>query len=289
MRSKLFVPASRPELFAKALGGAADAVSFDLEDAVEERAKPAARTELVKLFQGGRAAMNGKLVVVRVNAAETPHFAQDLEAIACEAVDVLNLPMVESAATVRDAVAALEKIEAKRGLAPRIGILANIESPRGLRLAAEIATAHPRMMGLQIGFGDLFSPVGIPMSEPFATQAVRFAVRMAAAEAGIAAYDGAYVDIRNQDGFVREAKAALQMGFAGKSCIHPTQIALANDVFRPSDEDIAHAVRVVDAARDALARGVGAFTVDGKLVDGPFITRAENLVALARRLGLLQA
>jgi citrate lyase subunit beta/citryl-CoA lyase len=287
MRSKLFVPASRPELFAKALAGAADAVSFDLEDAVEEGAKPAARTELVKLFHGGRAAMHGKLVVVRVNAVETSHFAADLEAIACEAVDVLNLPMVESAGTVRDAVSALERIEQRRGLSPRIGILANIESARGLRLAAEIATAHPRVMGLQIGFGDLFSPLGIPMGEPFASQAVRFAVRLAAGEAGIAAYDGAYVDIRNPDGFVREAKAAQQMGFAGKSCIHPTQIALANDVFRPSQEEIAHALRVVEAARDALARGVGAFTVDGKLVDGPFITRAEHLVALARRLGLL--
>ncbi|GAB3649527.1 HpcH/HpaI aldolase/citrate lyase family protein [Ramlibacter alkalitolerans] len=287
MRSKLFVPASRPELFAKALAGAADAVSFDLEDAVEEGAKPAARTELVKLFQGGRAAMHGKLVVVRVNAVETSHFAADLEAIACEAVDVLNLPMVESAATVRDAVSALERIEQRRSLSARIGILANIESARGLRLAAEIATAHPRVMGLQIGFGDLFSPLGIPMGEPFASQAVRFAVRLAAGEAGIAAYDGAYVDIRNPDGFVREAKTAQQMGFAGKSCIHPTQIALANDVFRPSQEEIAHALRVVEAARDALARGVGAFTVDGKLVDGPFITRAEHLVALARRLGLL--
>jgi citrate lyase subunit beta/citryl-CoA lyase len=287
MRSKLFVPASRPELFAKALAGAADAISFDLEDAVEEGAKPAARGELARLFEGGRAAMHGKLIVVRVNAVETPHFAADLESVACEAVDVLNLPMVESAATVRDAVAALERSERQRGLAPRIGILANIESARGLRLAHEIAAAHPRVMGLQIGFGDLFSPLGIPMSQPFATQAVRLAVRMAAGEAGIAAYDGAYVDIRNPEGFVQEAQAARELGFAGKSCIHPTQIALANDVFRPSEADIAHALRVVEAARDALARGVGAFVVDGRLVDGPFITRAENLVALARRLGLL--
>lgn len=287
MRSKLFVPASRPELFAKALGGAADAISFDLEDAVEEGTKPAARAELAKLFQGGRAAMQGKLIVVRVNAVETPHFAADLEVVACEAVDVANLPMVESAAAVRDAVAALERVERERGLAPRIGILANIESARGLRLAAEIATAHPRVMGLQIGFGDLFSPLGIPMGEPFATQAVRFAVRIAAGEAGIDAYDGAYVDIKNPEGFMREAKAAQQLGFAGKSCIHPTQIALANDIFRPSQAEIDHALRVEEAARESLARGVGAFVVDGRLVDGPFITRAEHLVALARRLGLV--
>lgn len=289
MRSKLFVPASRPELFAKALAGAADAISFDLEDAVEEGAKPAARNELVNLFARGRAAMQGKLIVVRVNAVETPHFAADLEAIACEAVDVLNLPMVESAATVRDAVAALERIERQRGLPSRIGILANIESPRGLRLAAEIAAAHPRVMGLQIGYGDLFSPLGIPMSEPSATQAVRFAVRLAAGEAGIDAYDGAYVDIKNPDGFMREARAAQQLGFAGKSCIHPTQIAAANEVFRPSEADVAHALRVVAAARESLARGVGAFVVDGRLVDGPFITRAEQMVVLARRLGMTAA
>lgn len=287
MRSKLFVPASRPELFAKALNSAADAISFDLEDAVEEGAKPAAREQLVKLFQGGRAAMNGKLIVVRVNAVGTPHFAADLAAVACEAVDVVNLPMVEGAGTVREAMAMLEQLERQRGLPPRIGILANIESPRGVRLAAEIATAHPRVMGLQIGYGDLFSPLGIASGEPSATQAVRVAVRLAAGEAGIDAYDGAYVDIKNPDGFVRDARAAQQLGFAGRSCIHPTQIALANDVFRPSDADIAHALRVVDAARESLAKGVGAFVVDGRLVDGPFITRAEHLVALARRLGLV--
>jgi citrate lyase subunit beta / citryl-CoA lyase len=287
MRSKLFVPASRPELFAKALNSAADAISFDLEDAVEEGAKPAAREQLVKLFQGGRAAMNGKLIVVRVNAVGTLHFAADLAAVACEAVDVVNLPMVEGAGTVREAMAMLEQLERQRGLPPRIGILANIESPRGVRLAAEIATAHPRVMGLQIGYGDLFSPLGIASGEPSATQAVRVAVRLAAGEAGIDAYDGAYVDIQNPDGFVRDARAAQQLGFAGRSCIHPTQIALANDVFRPSDADIAHALKVVDAARESLAKGVGAFVVDGRLVDGPFITRAEHLVALARRLGLV--
>jgi citrate lyase subunit beta / citryl-CoA lyase len=286
MRSKLFVPASRPEFFAKALAGAADAISFDLQDAVEEGAKPAARAQLAKFFEAGRDAMAGKLIVVRVNGMDTPHFAADLEAVACQAVDVVNLPLVEDASVVRDAVTALERIERERGLAPRIGILANIESARGLRFAAEIATAHPRVMGLQIGFGDLFSPLGIVSGEPSATQAVRVAVRMAAGEAGIAAYDGAYVDIRNPEGFRADCQAAQRLGFAGKSCIHPTQIALANEVFRPSQAEIDHALRVVDAARESLAKGVGAFTVDGRLVDGPFITRAQHVVAMAKRLGL---
>ncbi len=286
MRSKLFVPASRPDLFAKALASTADAISFDLEDAVEVSSKPAARSALARLFASGTVARN-KLIIVRVNAFETEHFAADLDAVVRDAVDVVNLPMVEGDETIRDAAAALERLESERGLARPIGILANIESPRGLRLAVAIATAHPRVIGLQIGYGDLFSPLGIASGEPSATQAVRIAVRLAAGEAGVNAYDGAYFRIDDPEGFKRDARAAQQLGFAGKSCIHPSQIALANEVFRPGDAEVSHALRVVEAARESLARGVGAFVVDGKLVDGPFITQAEHIVALARRLGMI--
>ena len=286
MRSKLFVPASRPELFAKALASAADAISFDLEDAVEESRKPAARTELVELFSGALPA-HGKLIVVRVNGVDTRHFAADLEAIVRPGVDIVNLPMMESADSVRAAAEAIAHWERERQMAIPLGILANIESPRGLRLAAEIAGAHPRVIGLQIGYGDLFSPLGIVSGEPAATAAVRVAVRMAAGEAGILACDGAFVDIEDAEGYRRDAEAAHRLGFAGKSCIHPTQIGIANDVFRPSEAEVSHALRVVEATRDATARGVGAFVVDGRLVDGPFITQAERIVALARRLGML--
>ena len=203
------------------------------------------------------------------------------------ALHIVNLPMVESADTVRQAAAALEVLERERGIARPLGILANIESPRGLRLAADIALAHPRVIGLQIGYGDLFAPLGIASGEPAATQYVRTAVRMAAGEAGIDAFDGAYVNYSDQAGYRRDSEAARQLGFAGRSCIHPSQIAMTNEVFRPAEADIAHALRVVEAARDHLGRGVGAFTVDGRLVDGPFITQAERLVALARRLGMI--
>ena len=286
MRSKLFVPASRPELFAKAMASAADAVSFDLEDAVEARRKAAARAALAA-FLDSVAPGHGKLVIVRVNAADTDYLADDLAAIVHPGVDVVNLPMVESADTVRSVAGQVERLEAGRGLERPIGILVNIESARGVRLAADLAGAHSRVVGLQIGYGDLFSPLGIAQDETTAKQHVRVAVRLAAGEAGLPAYDGAYVRIDDPDGYTREARAAQRLGFTGKSCIHPTQIALANAVFRPSAADVDHALRVVEAARDALGRGVGAFVVDGRLVDGPFITRAENTVALARRLGLL--
>lgn len=284
MRSKLFVPASRPELFSKAMASAADAISFDLEDAVEEGRKPAARAELaVALAQRG-AWSASKIIVVRVNAITSAHFSADMQAVVLPGLDIVNLPMVDGPDEVRSAVEMLTRFERERQIATPIGILANIESPRGLRHAAEIAAADARVMGLQIGFGDLFGPLGIDPMDEAASQAIRLAVRLAAGESGVDAYDGAYPDIGNPAGFEHSAQLAARMGFAGKSCIHPTQIALANGIFKPSAEELAHAQRVVEAARLNLAQGVGAFVVDGKLCDGPLITRAEEIVAQAARL-----
>ena len=271
----------------KALASEADAISFDLEDAVAPQSKPAARAELARFLAGDSSRMNDKLIIVRVNAVETSYFAEDMQAVVQPSLHILNLPMVEGASTVQQAADILDQLERELGITHPIGILANIESPRGLRLAAEIATAHRRVIGLQIGYGDLFSPLRIVPGEPSAIQAVRVAVRMAAGEAGVDAFDGAYVNIADPDGFRRDAAAAQQLGFAGKSCIHPTQIALANEVFRPSNEEVAHALRVVKAAEYSQSKGVGAFVVDGRLVDGPFITQAEHMVALARRLGMI--
>jgi citrate lyase subunit beta/citryl-CoA lyase len=286
MRSKLFVPASRPELFAKAMALAADAISFDLEDAVEEGQKGFARQALVDFFETNQT-QNTKAIVVRINAMDTAHYAADLEAVVSSAVQIINLPMAESAAAIRDLSARMSKLEAERRIARPIGILVNIESPKGLRQAAELALADPRVVGLQIGFGDLFGPYGIESGEASATQVVRVLVKMAAAEAGIDAFDGAYVDIAHPDGFTLDAQAAYRLGFAGKSCIHPSQVGLANAVFRPSEHQIQQALRVVQAAKENLARGVGAFVVDGQLVDGPLITRAERTVSFARLAGLL--
>jgi citrate lyase subunit beta/citryl-CoA lyase len=280
------VPASRPELFAKALSSAADAISFDLEDAVEEGQKGFARQALFDFFETNQT-QNTKAIVVRINAIDTTHYAADLEVVVSSAVQIINLPMVESATAVRDLSARIGKLETDRRLTRPIGILVNIESPKGLRQAAELALADPRIVGLQIGFGDLFGPYGIVSGEPSATQVVRVLVKMAAAEAGIEAYDGAYVDIANPDGFTLDAQAAYRLGFTGKSCIHPSQVGLANAVFRPSEQQIQQALRVVQAAKENLARGVGAFVVDGQLVDGPLITRAERTVALARLAGLI--
>ncbi|KAA1006865.1 CoA ester lyase [Paraburkholderia panacisoli] len=287
MRSKLFVPASRPELFAKALASAADALSFDLEDAVAAERKPQARAALRELLLSDAVARATKVLIVRVNALDTPHFAADIAALTQPGLAFINLPKPESVDDVRAAAAALEQAERANRVTTPIRLLLNIESPKAFRHAAELAGAHPRVAGLQLGLGDLFEPLGVARREPAAIQQAMFGLRLAAGEAGVFAYDSAFANIKDEAGFRAEAQLARSMGFRGKSCIHPSQVALANDVFRPSDDDIAHAVRVVQAARDARGKGLGAYVVDGKMIDPPFVARALDLVRHARQLALL--
>ena len=287
MRSKLFVPASRPELFEKALASAADALSFDLEDSVAPARKPEAREALRALLVSPAVRERGKVLIVRVNALDTLWFADDIAAVVQPGLDYVNLPKPESADDVRAAAAAIERAERANGVSRPVKLLLNIESPRALREAATLAAAHARVAGLQLGLGDLFEPLGIARRDPAAVQQAMFSLRLAAGEAGVFAYDSAFSNIKDAEGFRAEAELARALGFLGKSCIHPSQIALANDVFRPSDEEIAHALRVVEAARNAERDGVGAYVVDGKMIDAPFVERARALVQSAERLGLV--
>lgn len=286
MRSKLFVPGSRPELFAKALAGEADAISIDLEDAVVEARKAEARA-LVGTWLREQHDARGKLLIVRVNAMDTPHFEADIAAVVQPGLHIVNLPKPGSVEEVRAASEAIARAERANGVTQPVRLLLNIETPRALREAAALAAADPRVMGLQVGLGDLFEPLGISRREVAAVQQVLLAVRLAAGEAGVEAWDGAFADVRDADGFLAEARLARHLGLAGKSCIHPSQVALANEAFRPTDAEIAHAVKVSEAAAAADAEGLGAYMVDGKMIDRPFVLRAQAIVAAARRLGLL--
>jgi citrate lyase subunit beta/citryl-CoA lyase len=283
MKSKLFVPASRPELFDKALAGAADAISFDLEDAVAPARKDEARAALRDLLVTHRASPPRKTVIVRVNAYGSPYFAADLAAVAQRGVALINLPKPRDADAVRAVAKALHDAERANGVDEPIGLLLNIETPGALRRAYELASAHPRVRGLQLGLADLFEPHGIARRETAAVQQAMFALSIAAAESGVFAYDAAFADIADEDGFRREAQLARNLGFIGKSCIHPRQIALANAVFRPSDAELQHAQRVVAAATEADAQGLGAYVVDGKMIDAPFVARARVLLAQAQQ------
>jgi citrate lyase subunit beta/citryl-CoA lyase len=287
MRSKLFVPGSRPELFAKALAGAADGLSFDLEDSVAPDRKREARQGLGEFLRSEAAQGGAKTMIVRVNAMDTPYFAADIDAVVQPGLHMVNLPKPGSVEDVRAAVAAIERAEAGNGVKTPVKLLLNIESPRALRMAAELAGAHKRVAGLQLGLGDLFEPLGVARRENAAIAQAMFMVRMAAGEAGLFAYDAAFANIKDEAGYRAEAEMAKRFGFLGKSCIHPSQIAMANEVFRPSDEEIAHSVKVVEAAREADAKGIGAYVVDGKMIDPPFVARAQVIVETAKRMGLL--
>ncbi|MDM0107023.1 CoA ester lyase [Variovorax sp. J22R24] len=286
MRSKLFVPGSRPELFAKAVSSDADGICLDLEDAVVEARKAEARDAVRGFLQAGGATY-GKTWIVRVNGLDTTHFAADVAAVAQRGVHVINLPKPESPADVQAAAEALARAERDNAVRTPIGLLLNIETPKALRAAAALAAAHPRVVGLQMGLGDLFEPLGIDRREASAVRQAMFAVRMAAGEAGVYAYDSAFANVRDVDGFREEAALSRRMGFLGKSCIHPSQVALANEAFRPTDAEIAHSLKVVEAADAATAGGVGAYVVDGRMIDAPFEARARAIVASARRLGLV--
>ena len=164
MRSKLFVPASRPELFPKALASEADALSFDLEDAVIESRKAEARENLRAFLFSPEALQSRKAFIVRINAASTKHFRADLEAVLTPRVDLVNLPKPDSAQEVQQVAAVMAAIEAEKGLQKPTSLLLNIETAAALRIAYDLATAHARVAGLQIGLEDLFGPLAISRS-----------------------------------------------------------------------------------------------------------------------------
>lgn len=279
MRSKLFVPGSRPELFAKALASSADALSFDLEDAVPDERKSAARDAVAAWLASDAAREAAKLLIVRCNPTDSAHFNADIAAVVQPGLTLLNLPKVEAASDVLQAVAAIERIEHARGLRTPLRLLINIETPKALRRAAALASAHPRIVGLQLGLADLFEPAGIDRRDTASVHATMLALRLAAAEAGVFACDGAFADLQDPEGFRDEAAMARRLGFVGKSCIHPSQVEIANEVFQPSAAELAQARRIVEAAAVARSRGAAAFVVDGKMIDPPFLKRAEALLA----------
>ena len=281
MRSKLFVPGARPELFAKAWAGDADALSFDLEDSVPAERKAEARVQVATFLRAHVPHAARKLVIVRTNAPGTPHFEPDVLGVVGNGIDLINLPKIECVDQVLAAVAVLERAEAIHALARPIRLLINIETPRALRSATLLAAAHARVAGLQLGLADLFEPLGIDRYNSSNVHATMFAVRMAAGEAGVFACDAAFADVRDERGFRFEASMARKLGYIGKSCIHPDQVPLANEAFRASEAELATARRIVAAARAAAEEGRAAFVLDGRMIDAPFVRRAEAIVASA--------
>lgn len=275
LRSLLFVPASRPDRFAKALAAGADLVCVDLEDAVAPADKPAAREAALSFL---RDAAGGPGRAVRINGLRTPEGIADLAAVAAlgAATGALLLPKAEHA----EEVAILDAVLTAAGSA--LSLVPLIESARGLRNAAEIAAASPRVVALLLGGVDLAAELGVaPDATGLAT--ARGLLVLAARGAGVGLIDVPALDVRDPEAGGREALAAKRLGFTAKAVLHPAQVPAVNAAFTPTDAEIAEALRYVRAFAEAKG---GVATLDGKLVEKPVIARMRQVLAAARAAGL---
>jgi citrate lyase subunit beta / citryl-CoA lyase len=278
MRSKLFVPGSRPDLFSKAMGSAADAVCFDLEDSVLPEHKTAARAHVREFLLSKN--VTQKHIVIRVNDFRSPFFAEDLTTVIWPGIAIVTLPKATDSSEIEKLAAVLSMLEKERGIGRPVAILPTIESPRGLRQAYAIGSADERVIGLQLGLLDFLLPLGITGQQKAAAHHVRLQLRFAAGEVALPCFDCAFPDLKDTDGFTADAAMARSLGFSGKSCIHPSQIPIANKMFTPTAEEITIAYRILEKARDAADQGLGAFALGGRMIDQPMIRHAEEIIEL---------
>jgi len=280
-RSVLFMPAVNARALEKARGLAADAVVFDLEDAVAPEAKAEARRRAVGAASGGGYAP--REVVIRVNALDTPWGRDDLAAVAVSGADAILLPKVESGAAVHEVLGALDAAGAPGGLA----LWCMLETPRGVLSAEVIAAASPRVAALVMGTSDLTKDLRARHTPDRLPLVTSLGLCVLAARAhGLAALDGVHLDLDDEAGFLFACRQAAAMGFDGKTLIHPKTIAGANDAFSPSPDEVARAQRIIDAHADAVARGQGVVVVDGRLVENLHVDDARRVTALATAIGL---
>jgi citrate lyase subunit beta / citryl-CoA lyase len=270
------MPASNARALDKARTLPADALVFDLEDAVAPDAKPAARRMAVAAASAGGYAP--REVVIRVNALDTPWGRDDLAAAAVSGVDAVLLPKAESAFAVQDALGVLDAA----GAPARLALWCMLETPRGVLRAEAIAAAGPRVAALVMGTSDLTKDLRARHTPDRLPLVTSLGLCVLAARAhGLAALDGVHLDLDDEAGFLAACRQAAAMGFDGKTLIHPKTIAGANEVFAPSPDEVARARRIIDAHADAVARGQGVVVVDGRLVESLHVEDARRVVAVA--------
>ena len=282
LRTLLFVPAHREPMFAKAAASAADAIVLDLEDAVAPQEKPAARDNA----RGAIASLAARgPVFVRVNGVRTGLARDDVLAVVRGGLAGVVLPKPESPQDVRDLDVLLREAEMANDVRPGdIAVIPIIESTRGLLRAEEIALASDRIIALSLGAEDYCAELEVERNvEGTALAHLRYRIVEIATAFGLAPIDTPYTDVRDLDGLRAETAFARAVGFKGKYVLHPDQVAPVNELFTPSDSEIASARRIVAAYDDAVSHGNGATSVDGHMVDAPIAARARRLLARAER------
>lgn len=286
-RSFLFAPGNHARRVEKCLTLGADAVILDLEDAVANAEKAATRAVAVEALQRPRRCRG----YVRVNSLGTQWSHGDFAAVVAKGVDGIIVPKIESAGDLQTAEWLVGALERERGL-PEGGIdlIPIIETAAGFSNLASIARAARRTRRLSFGAGDFTLDVGITWSRdetellPYRTAFV-VESRAAGLEPPL---DTVWVSLKDPEGFQRSVQRAKDLGFQGKLCIHPDQVPVVNDCFRPTDAELAHARKVLDAFAQAERDGLAAIQVDGQFVDYPIVYRAQRLIARADAIAAAQ-
>lgn len=282
-RSVLYVPGANERALAKARSLDADALIFDLEDAVAPSAKPAARQAVAAALDAG--GFGERERIVRINALTSPWGPEDLRAVAPLRFDALLLPKVEHPSHVEQAMAALEACGARDDLP----IWCMIETPRGVLAADAVAGASGRVAALVLGTTDLTADLRArPTPGREALLASLGWCVLAARAHGLTILDGVHLALDDEAGFAAACQQARDLGFDGKTLIHPRTIATANRVFAPSTDEVAGARAVVAAYRQAEARGRGVAVVGGRLVEALHLREAERVLTLAAALAARQ-
>ena len=278
-RSMLYMPGSNARAIEKGRSLAADAIIFDIEDAVAVEAKALARNQITAAIAAG--GYGDKELIVRINGLGSEWFDADISSIAKSGADGVLLPKVESAAAVRDT----EKRLAGAGAPAGMAIWCMMETPLGILRSADIAAASPHIAGMIMGTNDLALELRCRPTPDGAAFLTSFGLCILAARAhGLAVIDAVYNDLTDDEGFAESCRRGRTLGFDGKSLIHPKTIEAANRLYGPSAEEIAWARKIADAFEQARAEGLGVIKVDGKMVEELHVREAQRLLATADRL-----
>ncbi len=285
IRSMLFLPGNTPNMLINGDALGADAVILDLEDAVSPAEKDAARILVRNAL--GRMGF-GCQTVVRINSLDSGLCQRDLEEIVPQKPTALMLPKTACAEDIRQLCAAVSRLEAKHGLADGgIRLIPLLETALGVQNAFEIAAASDRVLGLFLGGEDLTADLRCKRTkEGKEIDYARHRVVCAARAAGVEAFDTPFTDVNDDDGLLVDAQYAKALGFSGKASISPRHVAGINDVFSPTQAEIAYAKEVLQAIDEAKRQGRGAIALHGKMVDAPIVNRAKQTLEAAQALGL---
>ena len=287
-RTMMFLNAQKPGLIKDPYIYKPDSIMLDLEDAVAEKEKDAARFSLYHALQ--EIDYHGVERVVRINGLDSPYWKEDIRCAVAGGCDAIRIPKTESAQDVKAVETEVENAEKEFGIPEgRTLIMAALESARGIMKALDICEASERLFGIALSGGDYTKDLQTHITGTgVELMGARQNMVIAARAAGVQCFDTVYTDLDDMDGFKKDVETIHLMGFDGKSIINPRQIEVVHEIFTPSQKDIIFAEKVVKEIDDKKAKGIGVFTVDGKMIDIAFYDGAKRTIALAKASGVYE-